>query len=142
MRGKINNTIFGNLFYLASNNFRNNNNLFSKYNEKFILLGTDFSGEFSYKKINMNKNDIKIDEIQSLITIKNNSNRIWFVEKYVIKSHNNNIIEKHNIKTIWHNPNNINYICHTEYKDLPKELFMTFDNNTILKDIISVRFSK
>ncbi len=141
MGGKINSTIFGNLFYLVSNNFRNNNNLFSKYNEKFILCGTNFSGELSYKKININTNKIKLDEIKSEIIIKNDSDRIWFVEKYVIKSHNNNIIEKHNINTIWHAPNNIKYICHTEYKDLPKELFMTFDNTT-LKDIISVRFSK
>jgi hypothetical protein len=141
MSCKINNSIFGNLFYLVGNNFRNNSNLFSKYNEKFILRGTDFSGELSYKKINIKKNDIKIDEIQSEITIKNDSSKIWFVEKYVIKSHNNNIIEKHNIKKILHDPSNIKYIYNTEYKDLPKELFMKFDNNTV-KDILSVRFSK
>jgi len=66
--------------------------------------------------------------------------RVWFCERYVIKSHNNNIIEKHNIKTIWHAPNNIQYICNTKYNDLPKELFMTFNNNQ--KEILSVRFSK
>ena len=49
-------------------------------------------------------------------------------------------IEKHNIKTIWHAPNNIQYICNTKYNDLPKELFMTFNNNQ--KEILSVRFSK
>lgn len=147
MTTKLNTSIFGNMFYLVGGHFRNNCMLFSKYNEKFILDDIDFSGEFSYKKTNIYTHNVKLHQIQSDIIIKNDLNRVWFIEKYVIKLDNNNIIEKHNIKTIWHAPNNTQYICNTEYKDLPKDLLSLLNinnsiNNISLKDILSVRFSK
>jgi hypothetical protein len=141
MATKLNKSIFGNCFYLVSGNFLNNFEMFSKYHEKFVLCGTEFSGEFSYKKTNIYNSDIKLQQIQSDIIIKNDSRRVWFCEQYVIKSHNNNITEKHNIKTIWHSSDNIPYICNTEYTDLPKELIMAL-NNIETKDILSGRFSK
>ena len=145
MTTKLNASIFGNLFYLVGGHFQTNYALFSKYHEKFVLDNTHFTGEFTYKKTNIHTGDVKLHQIQSDIIIKHIHSRVWFMERYVIKSDNNIIIEKHNIKTIWHYPctENIQYICNTEYKDLPKELLEVCNgkSKSSVKNTHSVRFS-
>ncbi len=146
MSTKLNNSIFGNLFYLVSNHFTNQNNLFTQYNEKFLLKNTNLIGELTYKKRNIILRDnTKIWGIQSYIIIKHEkekeiNKKIDIVESYILNGYNHKINEKLLIKKICYDKYNIQYCVPTLYDSLPKELIEDIINNN--KEILSVSFQK